>query len=82
MRYSSEVFGEKACPCCGKHVFRSSHEGTPVYKCANPIPSCRWNRERSDPKNEEYARTPIGKTIAQVRRAHAELANEVKNDDR
>jgi len=60
-------------------VFRSSHEGTRVYKCANPVSSCRWNRERSDVENEEYARTPLGKTIAQVRRAHAELADEVEN---
>jgi hypothetical protein len=66
----------KTCPSCGTHVYRGSYNGTPVYKCASPVSSCEWNKRWHDKKGGEEYRMPLGKTIGQVRRVHAEF-----NDD-
>jgi hypothetical protein len=79
-RDCSDVLGEKACPCCGKHVYSGSHYGTSVYKCANPPTFCEWNRRWAEEHDRDRDdRTPIGRTLAQVRRVHAEFADEVDN---
>ena len=66
---------DKECPMCGCHVYRSSYQGTRVYKCANPISSCEWNREWHNDKGDDEYRMPLGRTIAQVRRVNAEFSD-------
>lgn len=75
--------GKKECPSCGFHLYRGTHKGTKVYKCARPKSGCEWNQQWHEEHKEEYRdsqvssyRMPIARTVPQVRRVYLEFSDQ------